>query len=81
MATVFFPPGLQQYTRGEASLQVEPGQIRSVIKAVVAAYPDLGPILSSGIAVSLDGSLIQTPLLEVVEAESEVHLVPQISGG
>ena len=81
MATVHIPPGLRQYTGGAESAEVKGGQIRHVLREVIEAYPKLEPILSKGTAVSIDGTMIQSPLLEQVGSDSEVHLVPQIGGG
>ena len=81
MAIVHFPPGLRQYTGGAESAEVKAGQIRHVLREVMQTYPELEPILTKGTAVSIDGTMVQTPLLEEVGSNSEVHLVPQIGGG
>ena len=81
MATVHFPPGLRQYTGGAETAEVKAGQIRHVLREVMQIYPELEPILAKGTAVSIDGTMVQTPLLQKVASDSEVHLVPQISGG
>ena len=81
MAIVHIPPGMRQYTGGAESVEVKAGQIRHVLREVGETYPDLEPILEKGTAVSIDGTMIQTPLLERVGSDSEVHLVPPMSGG
>ncbi len=81
MAVVYFSSGLRHYTSGVEQMDVEPGQIRAVIQAVIRSFPELQPILEKGVAVSIDGSIIANPLLEPVGPDSEVHFLPQVSGG
>ncbi len=81
MATVVFSRGLQQYTAGTERLEVEPGTVRDVIAQVVARFPALENRLDSGTAVSIDGEIINEPLLERVGPTSELHFLPSISGG
>ena len=81
MATVYFNAGLQQFTGGVAQLEVEPGQIRAVIRQVIERFPDLAETLKAGTAVSIDGAIVASPLLQPVGPTSEVHFLPQIGGG
>ena len=81
MAVVYFSTGLRQYTGGVEQVDVEPGQIRAVIRTVSKRFPDLLPTLDKGVAVSIDGTIIHKPLLEAVGPDSEVHFLPQIAGG
>ncbi len=81
MATVVFSRGLQQFTGGTERLDVAPGSVREVIEQVVARFPALREPLAAGTAVSIDGEIINEPLLERVGDASEVHFLPQISGG
>ena len=52
-----------------------------MIEQVVARFPALRESLDAGTAVSIDGEIINEPLLEPVGETSEVHFLPQISGG
>lgn len=81
MATVVFARALQQHTGGAERVEVEPGTVRDVIRELVRRYPALRAPLESGTAVSIDGEIINDPLLERVDAGSEVHFLPPISGG
>ncbi len=81
MATVVFSRGQQQYTAGAEQLEVAAGTVRQVIAQVVQQFPDLAPVLESGSAVSIDGEIINDPMLEPVAADSEVHFLSSISGG
>ncbi len=80
MATVVFSRGQQQYTAGAEHLEVAAGTVRQVIAQVLQQFPDLARLLEST-AVSIDGEIINDPMLEPVAADSEVHFLPPISGG
>lgn len=81
MATVFIPSGLRHLTRGAEELRIEAGTVRELIEALERRFPGLGERLREGVAIAIDGEIIQDPLLEPVEPESEVHFLPSISGG
>jgi molybdopterin converting factor small subunit len=81
VATVIFSRGLQQYTDGTERLEVQAGTVRDVIAQVVARFPSLEDRLDASTAVSIDGEIINEPLLERVGPASEVHFLPSISGG
>ncbi len=81
MATVVFSRGLQPFAGGAERVEVRPGTVRSVIRELVARFPELSEHLESGLAVSIDGEIINEPLLEPVAEDSELHFLPSISGG
>jgi molybdopterin converting factor small subunit len=80
MATVIFSSELQKFT-GEDSTNVSAGSYRELVDEIVARYPDLSREEITSKAVSIDGMIIQDPLLDLVESESEVHFLDRISGG
>ena len=81
MAVVHFPRGLQVHTGGLEQVDVAGDVIRDVLREVVRRFPELRETLDRGMAVSIDGEIIQEPLLEPVEPDSEIHLLSPISGG
>lgn len=81
MATVVFSSGLQRHTGGVERLNVSAPDVRGLIAALDARFPGIGEVLRSGMAVAIDGEIIQEPLLEAVPDDSEVHFLPSISGG
>ena len=81
MATVVFSRELQPFAGGAERVEVQPGTVRSLIRELVARFPELKEHLESGLAVSIDGEIIHDPLLEPVEEDSEVHFLRSISGG
>jgi molybdopterin converting factor small subunit len=78
---VVFSSGLQKHTGGLERIDVQAADVRALIAALDARFPGIGQVLSKGMAVAIDGEIIQEPLLEAVPEHSEVHFLPSISGG
>lgn len=76
-----FSRALQRYAGGAERVEVRPGAVRDVIRELIERFPELEPQLSGRIAVSIDGEIINDPLLEAVEPGSELHFLAPISGG
>jgi molybdopterin converting factor small subunit len=81
MATVFLPRGLTRLTGGREQVVIEAASFRELMAALEARFPDLREPLGSGMAVAIDGEIVEEPLLEPIRPESEVHFLPRISGG
>jgi molybdopterin synthase sulfur carrier subunit len=82
MATVVLSHELsQQYAGGQTQVEVEASDFRSLVKALDALYPGLGPELRVGLAVAIDGEIFQEPFLEPIQPNSEVYFLPAIEGG
>jgi molybdopterin converting factor small subunit len=81
LATIFFPKSFQAQTGGIDQVEVEALDIRGVFRALEARFPALGDRLRGGIAVAIDGEIVNDPLLEPVGPDSQIHFLPPISGG
>ena len=81
MAKVFLPRGLRPLTDGIEQTEVPAANVRELIATLDARFPGIGKRLSSGMAISIDGEIIESPLLEEVGPDSEVHFLPSLSGG
>lgn len=81
MPRVVFARALQKYTGGAASALVEARDVRELYAALEARFPGIGAVIQEGMAVAIDGDIIQEPLLERLAPDSEVHFLPSISGG
>ncbi len=80
MARVFFPKSLLPYTNGTDQTDVEARTVQELFRLLEERFPGLGKHRAS-LAVAIDGEIINDPLLEEVEPDSEVHFLPPISGG
>jgi molybdopterin converting factor small subunit len=81
MAHVTLIGNFRNYTGGISSLHIEASNVRRLMAALAERFPDLAPHLEQGLAVAIDGQIFQDALLEPIQPESEVHILPQIAGG
>ena len=81
MARVFIPASLRRFTGETAELRIPARDLRELISVLDARFPGIGEAIRCGLAVAIDGEIIQDGFLEEVGPESEVHFVPPISGG
>jgi molybdopterin converting factor small subunit len=66
---------------GRSEFEVEAANIRQLLKRLGEDYPDLKPVLDSGVAVAIDGRIYTNAWLEPVSADNEVFILPKIAGG
>ena len=81
MAKITLIGALARFTGGNTELEIEATTIKQLFRMLIERYPGLEPHLEEGVAVAIDGQIFQDSLLEAIEPNSEVHLLPQIGGG
>ena len=82
MVQVTLTSALARFANGETELELnDVTTIKQLFRSLSERYPEMKPHLEDGIAVAIDGQLFQDSLLEPIEPNSEVHLLPQIGGG
>jgi len=81
MARIVLSGNLRLYTEGVTELELESGSIRSLIRELRRRYPDIPEDIEDELAVSIDGVLHQDDWFAKIGPDSEVHLLPRISGG
>ena len=81
MARVVLIGNLAQLTGGIAEFDLPATSVKQLFRQLADLHPALGPHLEEGVAVAIDGQIYQDALLERIEADSEVFVLPQISGG
>jgi hypothetical protein len=78
---VFFAADLQRCAGGEKSTEVAARNYRELVTELCASYPDLTADMVHKYALAIDGAIIQTPLLETFDRESELVFIPRMAGG
>lgn len=68
-------------TGGLAQFEVEAASVHALILAMDQRFPGLGQYVSEQMAIAIDGELHQEALGERLNPDSEVVLIPKISGG
>jgi len=81
MARIVLSGNLRLYTEGVTELELESGSIRSLIRELRRRYPDIPEDIEDELAISIDGVLHQDDWFAQIGPDSEVHLLPRISGG
>ena len=87
MPTVWIPSPMQSYTGGQATVEATGGTVRAVIEDLENSYPGLksalmqNGMLRPGVAVAVDGQIVQRGLRHPVGPDSEVCFVPAVGGG
>ncbi|HUO03833.1 MAG TPA: MoaD/ThiS family protein [Candidatus Binataceae bacterium] len=87
MATVVIPSLLRKFTGGAERVAADGATLRELIRTLNARFPELtGDLVENNeirpsIAVSVDGEIATSGMLEPVRPDSEVHFIPALGGG
>ena len=89
MPTVFVPAQLRELTGGARKVEVRGATLREVLDALEAKHPgfreklldDEGESLNPYIEIAVDDEIATLGLLTPVKPKSEVHILPNVSGG
>jgi molybdopterin synthase sulfur carrier subunit len=87
MAVVWIPSLLQSLTSGEEKVSVQGATVGEIIDNLEARFPGIKDRLVDGaeirphIAVAVDGDVSPEGLEQDVQASSEIHFIPALSGG
>jgi sulfur-carrier protein len=72
---------VREFTGGLDQFEIEANTVRSLLAACDQRFPGLGSYIRAQMAISIDGVLYQEALGERLKPDSEVVLIPRISGG
>lgn len=78
---IHLPAELRPLAGGLESLELPGARIRDLLAALYARYPALETPIKTGMAVAIDGTIVNQPLNEPLTEQSTIHLIPRISGG
>jgi molybdopterin converting factor small subunit len=81
LATIVIPPSLRSRTGGAERLELDVTDVRALFRALDERFPGIASVLRAEVAVAIDGEIVNEPLLESIEPDSEVHFLPRIGGG
>ncbi len=81
MARVTIPTALLSETGGVSEVELEVANVRALYRALDERWPGVGSRLREESAIAIDGEIIQEPMLETLDPESEVHFLPPLAGG
>ncbi len=81
MARVVFSGALRRLADGASELEVDASNVRELVHKIAQRFPGISLELLSGMSIAIDGDIIQDPLLEPIEPDSEIHFLPAVQGG
>ena len=81
MARVVLIGNLAQLTGGVAEFELSATSVKQLFEQLGALHPALKPHLDEGVAVAIDGQIVQESLFEPIAPGSEVYILPAIAGG
>ena len=80
MATIHLSGGLSAHAGGLETIVIEAPRVRELMLELVARYPTLGDTLRQ-MAVAIDGEIYHDADYLPLRSDSDVYLVPRITGG
>ena len=81
MLEVSLSGSLRDSADGAASISVDAGTIRELLRKVVERYPRMQSQVDKGIAVSINGQIFRARWGESIPEDAEIFLLPRIPGG
>ena len=81
MPRVHLPQHLRELTDGAEELVLEAGDYRGLLSALDDRFPGFRAAVDGSMAVVIDGDIIDTPMLEPLQPDSEVHFMARLGGG
>jgi|TARA_B100000767_G_scaffold156226_1_gene146892 molybdopterin converting factor small subunit len=65
----------------EATLEVQAETIAQLMVSLAEKFPNLREVLSSDVAVSIDGQIYRDDWTQTIPSGAEVYIIPRIEGG
>ncbi len=81
MARVILWGSLKSATDGQTELDIDAPDMARVLQKLVDQHPNLKPQLDRGISIWIDGEVHRDPGYLPVGDDTEVYLLPRLTGG
>jgi molybdopterin synthase sulfur carrier subunit len=81
MVKVIVWGSLKTATNNRAEVEIEASDIRELLARLAEQYPGLKPQIDRGVSVSIDGLIYSTTRVAKIQPDSEVVLLPRLTGG
>jgi molybdopterin converting factor small subunit len=81
MARVVLWGSLKPHTGGKLEIDIEARNVGELLARLGETYPGLQSQIKRGVSVSIDGLIYREGWLEPLKPDSEVFLLPRMTGG
>ncbi|MEQ9642166.1 MAG: MoaD/ThiS family protein [Alphaproteobacteria bacterium] len=81
MARVVLPTSVARQFAAATEFEVAAANVRAMLEALDTQHPGLRREIEDTMALAIDGEIYQDYMLEPLQPESEVFVVPKIGGG
>jgi len=81
MVRVMLGGALKNAAGGQSEFDLDADDIKGLLDQLGELCPELKPRLDQGVAVSIDGRIYRNAWFEPVPPDSEVFILPRMSGG
>jgi molybdopterin converting factor small subunit len=81
MARVVLWGSLRPHTGGKLEVDIEARNVGELLARLGETYPGLQSQIKRGVSVSIDGLIYREGWLEPLKPDSEVFLLPRMTGG
>ena len=72
---------LRRFTDGKAEVEVDARDFKELLDKLVRDYPGLKPQIERGVSLALDGKIYKEAWFTEIGPDSEVVLMPLMTGG
>jgi molybdopterin converting factor small subunit len=81
MAKVVLWGSLKPHVGGKSTVEIEARNVGELLARLGETYPGLQSQIKRGVSVSIDGLIYREGWLEPLKPDSEVYLLPRMTGG
>jgi molybdopterin converting factor small subunit len=81
VAKVVLWGSLRPHTGGKAEVEIEARNVQELLARLGDTYPGLQSQIKRGVSVSIDGLIYREGWLQPLKPDSEVFLLPRMTGG
>jgi molybdopterin converting factor small subunit len=80
MAIVYLPSGWAVATGGITELSIDAPRVQELMRSLTERFPAIAPQLAT-VSVAVDGQVYHDAEFVPLTSDSEIYLLPQVSGG
>jgi molybdopterin converting factor small subunit len=80
MAIVFLPSGWSGATGGVTEVSIDAPRVHELLRTLTERFPALATLLDA-VSIAVDGQIYHDAEFVALKRDSEIHLLPPVSGG